>query len=323
LLADGHGSTRQLVAGTSAISVNERYNYDGYGQTLGTTYTPSTPPLTKLLYTGQQFDVNMQQYYLRARYYDPSNGRFNQLDTFVGHNEDPQSLHKYAYANCDPANVIDPSGEFGLVEVLVVTAIIAILATVTGCGDKPKQAANQVKVRTIPISSKQFWSAYEQVNYKTFPPTNSLGFWKFLGGGLGKWGGTPPDDPQNSCATRLSWGLNHSNNKIPSEATESWWFNDSHVSYAGKIGDDYYYIVAARKMNQYLYDTYGPPVFQPKTAADVDKIESLLNEEQVAVFATSKPGEGHAGALKNGYKDPYVRKPYELDKGIQVWFLSP
>ena len=29
----------------------------------------------------------------------------------MGDNEDPQSLHKYAYTHCDPVNGIDPSGE--------------------------------------------------------------------------------------------------------------------------------------------------------------------------------------------------------------------
>jgi len=69
-------------------------------------------------------------YNLRARFYDPSNGRFNAMDTFRGNNFDPQSLHKYAYAHCDPVNGIDPLGTsffpttLGL---LVVAAILLVL----------------------------------------------------------------------------------------------------------------------------------------------------------------------------------------------------
>jgi prepilin-type N-terminal cleavage/methylation domain-containing protein len=49
---------------------------------------------------------------------------------FASTNFDPQSLHKYAYANCDPVSTIDPSGKFTLVEILVVVAIVAILLAV-------------------------------------------------------------------------------------------------------------------------------------------------------------------------------------------------
>lgn len=37
---------------------------------------------------------------------------FGDVDTFEGVVSDPASLHKYAYAANDPANLIDPSGQF-------------------------------------------------------------------------------------------------------------------------------------------------------------------------------------------------------------------
>jgi len=69
-------------------------------------------PATNLLYAGEQFDIDAQQYYLRARYYDPLNGRFNRSDPFAGNLQDPQSLHKYLHAHNNPINGIDPSGNF-------------------------------------------------------------------------------------------------------------------------------------------------------------------------------------------------------------------
>jgi hypothetical protein len=51
-------------------------------------------------------------YNLRARYYDPSNARFNQMDSFDGNCEDPQSIHKYLYCDSEPINAIDPTGNF-------------------------------------------------------------------------------------------------------------------------------------------------------------------------------------------------------------------
>jgi hypothetical protein len=65
-------------------------------------------------------------YNLRARYYSPVTGRFNQRDSFGGDNYDSQSLHKYSYANCDPGNGTDPTGYNTQVEQLVAIAIMAI-----------------------------------------------------------------------------------------------------------------------------------------------------------------------------------------------------
>lgn len=115
---DGHGSTRFLT--NAAAAIFERYNYDAYGNAIG--FDPATAA-TVLLYTGEQFDHNAQQYYLRARYYNPMNGQFNQIDQFSGDKESPQSLSKYSYAHLDPVNGVDPSGNFTLVEVASLASI--------------------------------------------------------------------------------------------------------------------------------------------------------------------------------------------------------
>jgi RHS repeat-associated protein len=125
LLADGHGSTRQLVSGTTTVSVSQQYNYDAYGVGLG---TPANP-LTSYLYAGEQFDSVLKQYYLRARYYDPTNGRFNQMDTFKGSNFDPQSLHKYDYCHGNPVNGTDPSGR-NIVELVIILNALLVVGTI-------------------------------------------------------------------------------------------------------------------------------------------------------------------------------------------------
>jgi RHS repeat-associated protein len=110
LLYDGHGSTRQLSNPSAGLIDN--YSYDAYGNMLGSSSVPNPAPTaaTQYLYTGEQYDKSLSQYYLRARYYNPSNGRFNQTDPFAGNPSDPQSLHKYLYAHCNPVNMNDPSG---------------------------------------------------------------------------------------------------------------------------------------------------------------------------------------------------------------------
>jgi RHS repeat-associated protein len=42
--------------------------------------------------------------YLRARWYDPAQGRFLQRDSFTGGPTRPQSLNRYAYAENNPVN---------------------------------------------------------------------------------------------------------------------------------------------------------------------------------------------------------------------------
>ena len=70
----------------------------------------------KYLFTGEQYDNNVGFYYLRARYYNQNNGRFVNLDVFQGLQFEPITLHKYLYANGNPANIIDPSGNVGFGE---------------------------------------------------------------------------------------------------------------------------------------------------------------------------------------------------------------
>jgi len=105
-LYDGQGSTRQLTDNSGALATDQSFSYDGYGVMVGYSGTPQT----NLLYTGEYYDSNLKQYNLRARYYNPSNGRFNRMDPYSGNNQDPQSLHKYLYCHANPVNGIDPSG---------------------------------------------------------------------------------------------------------------------------------------------------------------------------------------------------------------------
>jgi RHS repeat-associated protein len=62
------------------------------------------------LYTGEQYDKNLGEYYLRARYYSPSEGRFTGRDPFEGMLEQPLSLNKYGYVHGNPINSTDPTG---------------------------------------------------------------------------------------------------------------------------------------------------------------------------------------------------------------------
>jgi RHS repeat-associated protein len=120
-MADGHGSTRLLTDTNGAIS--DRYSYDAYGVALDFTFGTLNPPRTAMLYSGERFDSDLQQYYLRARYYYPTVGRFGAMDQVDGTPNDPLSLHKYAYCQNNPVNGRDPSGNESLVSLTMSMAI--------------------------------------------------------------------------------------------------------------------------------------------------------------------------------------------------------
>jgi RHS repeat-associated protein len=109
-------------------AIVELYTFDAYGNAIG--FDPSVA-LTEFLYSGEQFDSKIGQQYLRARYYDPTTGRFNRLDPFFGNMNDPQSFHKYLYAHSDPINNYDPSGNMSIGGTLSSVAICTGIASLS------------------------------------------------------------------------------------------------------------------------------------------------------------------------------------------------
>ena len=119
---DGQLSTRQL-ANTAGIAT-DRYTFDAFGVTLAKSgATPNT-----YLYTGQQLDTNLAMYYLRARYYQQTTGRFISTDPEAGSIFEPASLHRYSYAGSDPVNNSDPTGrDISLISLSLTQAVQASL----------------------------------------------------------------------------------------------------------------------------------------------------------------------------------------------------
>jgi len=178
---------------------------------------PASPPVTSLLYAGEMFDTNSQMYYLRARYYDTLTGRFNRMDPFAGNNRDPQSLHKYLYANCNPVNGVDPTGEMGffslsfsITNVLIGLAIaLPIVAIISGwplyvyrfTGDayltftKKTPGTNNETTYTIRIrEAPEFESEIKKVEQSG----DKITFFEYVGHGFG-------DDGPNR--DQRGWGL--------------------------------------------------------------------------------------------------------------------
>ena len=79
------------------------YEYDAWGNLT----TEEEQISNRFKYTGEQFDAITQQYYLRARFYNPVLARFMQEDTYRG-----DGLNLYAYCANNPVRYVDPSGHW-------------------------------------------------------------------------------------------------------------------------------------------------------------------------------------------------------------------
>jgi RHS repeat-associated protein len=110
-LKDGQNSTRALISSDSG-SITESYAYDAYGNLAASS---TLTPTTNYLYAGQQLDKATGMYSLRARYYNPGEGRFPSRDTFILDTNNPVELNRYLYTANNPINYYDPSG-FNLTE---------------------------------------------------------------------------------------------------------------------------------------------------------------------------------------------------------------
>ena len=124
-LYDGLGTTRALADGAEAVT--DTYAYEAFGELLASTGSSDNT----YRYTGEQYDSGLDQYYLRARYYNQGVGRFTQMDTWMGRNQDPITLHKYLYANADPVRYVDPSGNFSIGNISVTINVQANLSTLS------------------------------------------------------------------------------------------------------------------------------------------------------------------------------------------------
>ncbi|RTE11540.1 RHS repeat-associated core domain-containing protein [Paenibacillus whitsoniae] len=105
-LYNGHGDVTQIVD-TNGIIVNN-YQYDEWGN-----ITSQTEGIANSFkYAGEQYDTETGLYYLRARYYDPSVGRFINEDTYEGQIDNPLSLNLYTYVHNNPLTNVDPTGHW-------------------------------------------------------------------------------------------------------------------------------------------------------------------------------------------------------------------
>ncbi len=119
---NGHGDIIKLTDRNG--NELEDYSYDPYGRQDGEkengfsktfrweAETDNDAVNNPFRYCGEYYDLETNFYYLRARYYDPTIGRFLSEDTYIGQATDPLSLNLYTYCSNNPINFTDPTGHW-------------------------------------------------------------------------------------------------------------------------------------------------------------------------------------------------------------------
>ena len=98
-VSDEQGSITHVLSEDAEIL--NHYSYDAFGNIIEKTEKVEN----RFCYNGEMLDPVTQQYYLRARFYNPVIGRFTQEDVIYN-----DGLNLYAYCNSNPVMYSDPSG---------------------------------------------------------------------------------------------------------------------------------------------------------------------------------------------------------------------
>lgn len=115
VITDHEGSIRLVVKGDEVVAA---YDYLPYGN-LMRKFGSDPESHISYRYNGQEWDKELGLYNYHARFYDPSIGRFYQIDP----NE--QYFSPYKYAGNSPIAMIDPDGEFAFLLAFIIAGAIA------------------------------------------------------------------------------------------------------------------------------------------------------------------------------------------------------
>ena len=145
---DYRGSTVAMIDATTSANVTHKYQYDDFGKLLQSEEADANP----FRYVGKYGLMYEAEdlYFVRARYYDPTIGRFLSEDPIWGTN-------LYPYADNNPITGIDPSGK-----------------TLEIPGTTFETSIELVRLAKLITSSESFGPSVSQVIAKTRSALNGL-----------------------------------------------------------------------------------------------------------------------------------------------------
>jgi RHS repeat-associated protein len=176
---DRLGSVREVI--NTSAQVVRHYTFGPFGQTIESS-NESQAPSNALMFTGQCYDPEIGQYYVRARQYDPLLMRLTAEDLFTGELQYPITLHKYLYCGNDPINRIDPSGKCSAGELFepveaaaaVSNFVLNILADAVAKGRFDEEYV--MKMLNLAAEGRQVCKYTSRGNFRIFDFVNGLRF---------------------------------------------------------------------------------------------------------------------------------------------------
>ena len=153
-------------------TVAASYRYDPWGNILDSTGTfANSQPFRCVSY---YWDKETGLYYLMARYYEPTLGRFISKDVFLRLKEAPKAQLKYAYATNNPIMNVDPDGEFAIaLPVLIIGGVLAVAAYIAWVNNPDTQAAISLLQDNIEANLRDTFALLAKANKRIKKGINS------------------------------------------------------------------------------------------------------------------------------------------------------
>ena len=125
---DGLGSITGVTNEMGAVV--KRFAFDAWGKRIdpgtGSAITGATSGSFSRGFTDHEQLDDLGLVHMNGRVYDPTLGRFLSADPFVGDVSDAQDFNRYSYLSNNPLSGTDPSGFFGLRDVVKIVAVVAV-----------------------------------------------------------------------------------------------------------------------------------------------------------------------------------------------------
>ena len=254
-LSDSLNDIRMLTDNDGKVT--DKYSYDSFGNLL----SKEGNSLNSYLYKGQEYNINTDLYNLRARYFDTKTGRFISRDSYEGELANPDSIHKYKYANNNPISNWDPTGNnFTMMDLEVAMKIMFILAGVSIVSNSVissmKHNINLLK------SSSLAYNPLESVVPSGFTSSVSDGYFSGIG------------DFFDGLMDRL-----HQARKKSKENTRGYLGNTEYDEDGNIVGDDYEE-PTSEKVGKPQNGKAGSNKVQNKQVEEVVKEKGLTKDQQ-------------------------------------------
>jgi RHS repeat-associated protein len=155
---DGLGSVRQVVDSAREVLYGQGFDPDefrkNHSEFVGNPYLDAGDEKPSWGFTGEQTDEN-GLIFLRARYYQPGQGRLLTMDPWKGDQQRPMSLNPWLYTYGNPVMYTDPSG---LSPLLCGIPFIGCLDTAKNTIIAAKVVYSQIGPMAIALSQREPWN---------------------------------------------------------------------------------------------------------------------------------------------------------------------